>query len=277
MEPLTPEDLLIRQQPIDDEHWFDAPGTATGANKTASVPLERFQTLEHVIRDSPIHVDPYLELARIYLQGSRWADAKRVLDLAVSRFPENEEANYLLEEAQINRSLQLLTDAREEHEATPTRLTLETLNRCNLELNVLREKVCRGRLARNPDQLELNLPLATALENLGNRAEAIKCLIQAMNCPELRAKAGIQLGKTYEQAKQIPQALSAYRRAALFRVPPPSTEEKVTALMALANLAQRCGMVDSAFRYVSMLLELQPNNDHLKKRLEELREQNDAL
>lgn len=274
MEPLSPEDLLIRHKPIDEEHWFDPPG---GEKAGPLVPLERFQALEHVIRDSPINVDPYLELARIYLQASRWNDAKRVLELAVGRFPENEEANYLHEEAKINRSLQLLKVAKEEHEAEPTRLTLETLNRCNMELNVLREKVCRSRLARNPEQLELNIPLATALENLGHVPEAIQCLIQAVKQPELRARAGIHLGQLYERAKQVPQALSAYRRAAFFRVPAPTDEEKILALTSLANLAQRCGMVDSCCRYTEMLLEMQPHNQHLKQRLLELQKANAAL
>lgn len=275
MEPLTPKDLLIRHQPVDVEEWFEGPGEK---NDTPSpVPLERFQALEHIIRDSPIHVEPYLELARIYLQSSRWSDAKRVLESAVTRFPESEEANFLHEEAKINRSLQLLAVAREDHESEPTRLTLETLDRSNMELNVLREQVCRARLARNPDQLELNLPLATALENLGQVAEAVKCLVQAIKQPDLRAKAGIQLGQTYERLKQVPQALSAYRRAAFFRVPPPSPEEKTLALTALANLTHRCGMIDSSFRYTEMLLQIQPHNEHLKRRLDELRKANEAL
>lgn len=270
MEPLTPEDLLIRQSPLEDNEWFEGPAELTN-EKTPSVPLERFQTLEHVVRDSPIDVEPYLELARIYLHRSRWTDAKRVLEQAVTRFPESEEANYLFEEAQINRSLQLLHEAKADHHAEPTRLTLETLERCKLDLNVLREKVCRARLVRHPEQLELYLPLAMALENLDKRDEAIQFLKKAVDVPRLRASAAHQLGQLYERAKQIPEALSAYRRAALFRVPPPPAEIRFSALSSAANLAEKFGMVDSARRYVELLLELQPNNAALSERLERLR------
>ena len=268
MEPLTPDDLLIRHQPVDENSWLD--GNAGTQEPKRQIPLERFQTLEHILRDSPINVDPYLELSRIYLKSSRWTDAKRVLDSAVERFPENEQANFLREEAQIARSLQLVSEAKTAHDAEPTRLTQESLDRCYLELNVLREKVCRSRLARHPEQIELNMPLATALENLGDKDGAIACLQAAVEQPKLRAQAALQLGQLYERAQRIPEALSAYRRSAMFRVPPPTPEIKLKALTLAANLAQRSGLVDSALRYVQMLVELEPDNVAHQTRAAEL-------
>lgn len=270
MQPLTPEDLLIRHQPVDSDRWFDGATENQENVPVSAVPLERFQTLEHILRDSPVNVDPYLELARIYLQNRRWTDAKRVLDEAVAKFPEDEDVNFLREEAQIARSLQLLSEAQANHDQEPTRLTQEGLDRCHVELNVLREKVCRSRLDRHPEQLELNLPLATALENLNQRDEAITCLKRAVGQPDLRAEAALQLGQILERAKRVPEALSAYRRAALFRVPEPTSKVKYQALMAAANLAQRTGLVDSARRYTEMLLKLQPNHAELQERLAEL-------
>ncbi len=269
MQPLTPKDLLVRHDPVERDRWTT--GETLEGGQVPAVPLERFQTLEHVLRDSPIHVDPYLELARIYLQSSRWNDAKRVLDLAFSRFPEDEDVNFLREEAQIARSLQLFSEAEKEHADEPTRLTQENLDRCRIELNVLRENVCRSRLERHPEQAELNLPLATALENLGNRDEAIGCLQKAVVHPKLRASAALQLGQVFERANRIPEALSSYRRAALFRVPPPSEEIKRKALAAAADLAQRSNLIDSARRYVEMLVELLPHDEALANRLAELR------
>ncbi len=271
MQPLTPEDLLIRHNPVDNERWFDGQAAAE-TDAAAQVPLERFQALEHLLRDNPISVDPYLELARIYLKIGRWTDAKRVLDSAIARFPEDEDVNFLREEAQIARSLQLLSEAQAEFDQEPTRLTQERLNRCHVELNVLREKVCRSRLERHPTQLELNMPLATAVENLGNRTEAINCLKKAAVQPNLRAAAALQLGQVYERAKRVPEALSAYRRAAMFRVPEPTMDVKLKALAAAANLAQRSGLIDSALRYTEMLLDLQPNNTAIQQRLAELKD-----
>ncbi len=266
MQPLTPDDLLIRRNPLDSDEWSnEEPPPAERA-----IALERFQTLEHVIRDNPINVDPYLELAKIYMQASRWTDARRVLESACSRFPDVEEANFLLEESQLARSLQLHWEAQKAHREDPTRLTEEGIENCRIELNVLREKICRARLERQPDRLDLYLPLATALENLGQRELAIQSLNVAVAHPKYRSAAALQLGKLLEAANRIPEALSAYRKAALFRVPPPTTEIKHKALSAAADLAERCNLIDSARRYVAMLVELEPENNATKLRFERL-------
>lgn len=263
MQPLTPDDLLIRTSVEDHENGSESASTPP-------VALERFQTLERLIREIPLTVEPYIELATIYMDANRWADAKRVLDSALVRFPEDEDANYLAEEAQIARSVQLTGEAQGLHDSEPTKLTEKALRRCLLELNVLREKVYRNRLHRHPDQIGLNIPLAIALENLGQRSDAIDCLQCAVDDPQLRAEAAYHLGQLYERASAIPKALSAYRRSAMFRVPTPSLEMRLRALAAAANLAQKSNMIDSARRYVEMLVEIQPQNKVLKQRLEDL-------
>ncbi|MFK7735247.1 MAG: hypothetical protein AB8B50_04415 [Pirellulaceae bacterium] len=269
MEPNSPKDLLLRPK-------YDEDGEPVSASVSNSlgreVPLERFQTLEKVVRDSPITVEPYIELATIYFDQHRWSDVRRVLDLGLAKFPEDEQANYLHEEAQLLRSLEIYNQAKAAHEAEPTRLTLEPLERSKLEVNVLREKVCRARLARHPEQLELNLTLATALENLGQIDEATLCLEAAVTSKDIRSEAALRLGRLYEKSNRITDALSAYRRAAFFRLPAPSEETKVAALMAAANLSEKAGMVDSAQRYIEMLSELQPQNSALQQRLQELRQ-----
>ncbi len=271
MDPITPEDFLFQsshQSQLESDEPAPA-GTISAYGR--EIPLARYQTLERVIRDSPITVDPYVELAKIYLQTQRWMDAKRILDLAIEKFPDDEQANLLLEEAQINRSLQLLEEAKKAHAAEPTRLTLEAIERCNLELNVLREKICRKRLERQPSQTELFIPLAIALANLDRADEAVEYLSKAVHVAKLRATAGLLLGELLEKSNRIPEALSAYRRVALFRIPEPTHDQKVRALTSAANLAERCGMVDSALRYVQLLCALQPNHAALQQRLERLR------
>ncbi len=272
MQPLSPRDLLIRQNPVECDQW-ESESDRNERQAQANAPqitLERFQTLERVIRDNPLHVDPYLELARIYLQENRWVDARRVLDLALARFPDDEEVNFLREEAQLARALQMHCIAEAEQAAEPTSLTADNLDRSRVQLNVLRQQVCMSRLDRHPDQLELYLPLSLALENLGKRDEAIRALEKAVVQPALRAEAALQLGFILSRAKRIPEALAAFRRAALFRVPPPKPETKQQALVAAADLAERSNMIDSARRYVALLLELQPNDTSLRARLSDL-------
>lgn len=263
MQPLNPQDLLIRRRPLETDHEL---ATAPATPPARAVPLERFQTLELTIRENPLTVEPYLELADCYFGSQRWVDARRVLELACQRFPDVERAQFLLEEAQLARSLQLNNQAVQAHLNEPTQLTQAAVEQSQLELNVLRERVCRARLHRHPEQIQLNLPLATALHGLGQTPAAIDALRIAIKEPKLRSAAAYQLGQVLEEAGRIPEALSAYRRAALFRVPAPPRDLKLAALTAAADLAERWRLVDSARRYVGLLIELSPENATLIER-----------
>lgn len=267
MQPLNPKDLLIRRSPLEAESELSAD---SGPPTSRPVALERFQALEQTIRERPINVEPYLELADYYFAQQRWVDARRVLEIACERFPELEQAQFLLEEAQMARSLQLNHQAEQAHRSEPTTLTLDALEQSQLELNVLRERVSRARLQRHPEQVQLYLPLATALHGLGQTSAAIDALRRAMEEPRLRSAAAYQMGQVLEEAKRIPEALAAYRRAALFRVPSPPRELKFAALTAAADLAQRWRLVDSARRYVELLIEMSPEDAALIERHREL-------
>ena len=269
MKPLTPDDLLIRETPADDLRWGAALDAAEAVVPTVS--LQRFQELELALKNNPIHADPYIELARIYLKNRRWNDAKRVLDRAAQQFSKNDDVLTLREDAQLGRSLELYNEAEAAYKAEPTVLTQEPLQSSKIELNSLRERICRARLERHPDRLELLVPLAVALENLGSVDEAIKYLRQAAEVPQLRATASLQLGYLFTRARRIPDALSSFRRAALFRVPLPSEATKREALTAAADLSQRHGLIDSARRYVELLVEMSPSDQQLVKRLAGLR------
>lgn len=267
MQPLTPDDLLIRRRPLDRD---GEPLADPNVPPARSVPLERYQALEHAIRDNPLTVEPYLELAGYYLSSQRWTDARRVLENACKRFPEEERSQFLLEESQLARSLQLNSEAEQAQRSEPTQLTQAALDRSQLELNALREKICRSRLQRHPEQLQLHLPLATALHGLGQSEKAIESLRLAMQAPKLRSVAAFQLGQLLEELGRIAEALSAYRRAALFRVPSPPRELKLRALAAAADLAERSRLIDSARRYVGLLVELDPGNPDLIERNDRL-------
>lgn len=275
MKPLKPDDLLIRKTPVELERWVE--GLDASGKAVTPVRLERFQELEQTLRNNPVMADPYLELARIYLNQARWMDAKRVLDRAAELFSSNEDVLYLREEAQLARSLQLLSHAEAEHRAGDNVLTEKELVRARLDLNAIREKVCRARLARHPQRLELTIPLAEALEGLERSEEAIEYLQKASADPELRAAGSYKLGEIFERAGRVTEALSAYRRAALFRIPPPSEATRLAALSRAAELALRHRMLDSASRYVEMLRSMEPQNPRWPQMAQEIRELEAAL
>ncbi len=117
-----------------------------------------------------------------------------------------------------------------------------------------------ARLVRHPEHLELTIPLAEALEGLDRSEEAIDYLRSAAQDPELRAQAYLKLGEIFQRLGRITDALSAYRRAALLRVPSPPPAIRLTALTKAAELALEHLMLDSAARYVAILRELEPQN-----------------
>ncbi len=260
MKPLKPDDLLLRNSPVDHDRWTEEQTSPDGSTARQAVRLERFQELEQIIRNNPVQAEPYVELARIYLHQEKWVDAKRILDRAAEQFSSNEDVLYLREESQLARSLHLLACAQAEHRRVPNDVSEKELERARLDLNAMREKVCRARLVRHPEHLELTIPLADALEGLDRSEEAIDYLRRAAQDPDLRAQANLKLGEIFERMQRVTDALSAYRRAALFRVPPPPAESRLLALGKAAELALRHRMLDSAARYVAMLRELEPQN-----------------
>lgn len=78
--------------------------------------------------------------------------------------------------------------------------------------------------------------------------------------PELRAEANLKLGEIMQRMGRVTDALAAYRRAALFRVPQPAPAIRLTALSKAAELALEHRLLDSAARYIAMLRDLDPQN-----------------
>ena len=260
MKPLKPDDLLLRNTPVNQERWTDGEQSADGSAARKAIRLERFQELEQIIRNNPVQSEPYVELARIYLHQERWVDAKRILDRAAEQFSSDEDVLYLREESLLARSLHLLACAESEYRRVPNEVSEKEMQRAKLDLNSMREKVCRARLVRHPEHLELTIPLADALEGLDRSEEAIDYLRRAAQDAELRGQANLKLGEIFERMGRVVDALSAYRRSALFRAPAPPPAVRLAALTKAAELALQHRLIDSAARYVAMLRELEPQN-----------------
>ncbi len=130
-------------------------------------------------------------------------DAKRILDRAAEQFSNDEDVLYLREESLLARSLHLLACAEAEYRRVPNEVSEKEMQRAKLDLNSMREKVCRGRLVRHPDHLELTIPLADALEGLDRSEEAIDYLRRAAQDPDLRGQANLKLGEIFERMGRV--------------------------------------------------------------------------
>lgn len=226
----------------------------TAASKPAAIPLQRFQELEQAIRYAPANPAPYVELGRTYLEQERWQDAKRVLEAGVKYCSEHEPILILHEDLLVHLSAGALEEARKKQAQRPSEENRYAVEQAETDLANRRVSVCADRFARHPDQKELLVPWAVALRQLNRQEEAVAMLQEAAQEPELRARASLQLGMCLQSLDRPLEALAAFRKAALYRSPPPDSMIKTRALELAIAIAEEHQLIDSARFYTEQLL-----------------------
>ncbi len=273
------ERALARYQAVDGLLLRPKLGSIDAALDVDSSTTERritllaHQELEQSIRNSPADPMPYLQLAKIYQSQHRWKDTLRVLDAGVQHNPEYEPLVLLREDLILKAAEQTAEDARLAHSNDPNEETKLQLERCETNLANERIQFCRTRFKRQPEQRELLIIWAGALKDLGRSELAIPLLEQAAQYPPLRARAFYELGLCQQKLNRPIEALSAYRKAALFRAPSPSPRLRIQALSMAFELSDQLGMVDAAIRYAELLVhDRAPQAAKLAKRIEVLKQ-----
>ncbi len=230
------------------------------AAPAAKIPIHRFQALEQQIKNNPANAEPYTELATIYIEQNRWRDAKRVLEQATQHNPENEQLLTLYEDARLRLAREAMDIAAAKFRQFESEANRRDLDQCELELAALQFDVAEARYVRHPEQSDLMITSAIALKRLNRLDEAIDRLRLAAKSPQSRAVASLNLGICLETRSQVIEALAAYRCAALYRSPAPSREVKHKALELAASLSERLLLIDSAIRYLDILIAETPSN-----------------
>jgi tetratricopeptide (TPR) repeat protein len=221
-----------------------------------AIPLQRFQELEQAIRNTPASPDPYYELGRIYVEQERWSDARRVLDAGVAACQDHEPMLVLREDLNLLLSQQLVEKAKTELAQKWNSDNKYTLEQAETSLANERIRVCRERFERHPDQKELLINWSIGLRQLGRLGEAVTLLLQAAAVPEHRARASLQLGMCYQNLDRPLDALGAFRKAAMYRDPPPEPAIRKRAFELAFELANELGLVDASIVYGERLVEL---------------------
>ncbi len=239
---------------VDIDALFARQNTLAPASRPISIPLERFQCLEQEIRNSPANSRPYLELGQIYLNQERWNDAKRVLEAGVEMCPECEPLVLMREEFLLHQANQLLAQTKTKFAQDPCEENKYSLEQAEVNYANERIRICRDRFGRNPEQKELLINWAIGLRQLGRFQEAIELLSRAAEVPDLGARASLQLGMCYQTQSRPLDALSALRRASMFRDPPAEPKIRQRALELALDLAEESSLIDSARFYAEQLL-----------------------
>jgi len=238
------DSLFVRNNPLGD-----------GQSTPKAIPLQRSQELEQAIRNAPANPEPYVELGQIYVDQQRWPDARRVLDAGAEHCPEHEPLVILHEDLSIHLSSLALEQARKLNAQRPSDESRYGVEQAETDLANRRLKVCSDRYARHPDQKEILVPWAVALRQLGRQEEAVNHLQEASKEPSLRARASLQLGMCLQSLQRPLEALAAFRKAALYRSPPPEPLIRTRALELAIAIAEENHLIDSARFYTQELLE----------------------
>ena len=239
---------------VDIDSLFSRPAISPPSSKHIAIPLERFQHLEQEIRNAPANSQPYVELGQIYINQERWSDAKRVLELGVQLCPDCEPLVLMREELLLHQANNLLLQAKSALAQEPSDENQYGLEQAEVNYANERIRVCRDRFGRHPDQQELLITWAIGLRQLARYDDAIALLIKATEAPELRSRASLQLGMCYQTLGRPLDALSAFRKASMFRAPPPEPKIRQRALELAMELAEELSLIDSARFYASQLL-----------------------
>lgn len=239
---------------VDIDALFARPNIPQTASKQNPIPLERFQHLEQEIRNSPANSQPYIELGQIYLNQERWNDAKRVLESGVQLCPECEPLVLMREELLLQQANQSLQQAKKSLAQEPTEENKHGLELAEANYANERIRVCRDRFGRHPEQKEILINWAIGLRQVARFEEAVQLLVKAAAEPELRARASLQLGMCYQTLSRPLDALSAFRKASMFRAPPPEPKIRQRALELAMELAEELSLIDSARFYAEQML-----------------------
>lgn len=256
----------------DTDSLFSRPTIAVAVDRRGQIPLQRFQELEQDIRNNPATPEPYVELGQIYVGQERWSDAKRVLEAGVLACPDHEPLVVLREDLLLQQANQLLDQAKTTYAQDPSEKHKYDLDQADVNFANERIRVCRDRYRRHPEQKEILIIWAIALRQLARIEDAIELLNTASDTAELRSRASLQLGMCFQTLNRPLEALAAFRKAALYRDPPPEIKIRRRALELALDLAESVGLVDSSLYYAKHLLEVceQTNRRALELRIKNL-------
>ncbi len=239
---------------VDTDALFVRPNVSVNQQpKSVAIPLVRFQQLEQEIRNAPANAGPYVELGQIYLNQERWADARRVLENGVHSCPEHEPLLVMREDLLLHQASLLVEQAKTAIAEKPSDENKYALEQAEINLANERIRVCKDRHGRHPEQTDILINWAIGLRQLARFDEAIELLSKAASDPEFRARASLQLGMCYQILNRPLDALGAFRKASLFRAPPPEAKIRKRALELAAELAEGLGLLDSLRFYLEQL------------------------
>ncbi len=218
------------------------------------VELNRRQELEHRLKESPTDLDAFMELGRIYRAENRPVDARRILEQAVSIFPDDADLLWEYQEAILARSLQQLREVTELAQRSKSAEADREVKRCQDDWAHRRMDICRARLSRDPSLMHLRIVLAEALHDAHRDEEAIDELAPVLASDELSPTAYLTQGRCLLAMGKDLDAMASLRAAAMRRSVVAPIRLRIAALRLLCETAEKIGVTLTLQQYQQHLL-----------------------
>lgn len=227
------------------------------------------QLLERAIVDRPTDIDLYLQLADLLQAEQRYGDVERVLTKALAVSGNDFKVQARFEDAQIARLTQQLAIAEKRADVEKTEQAVSLADRMRQELNRREIEIYARRVARYPEDHQLQYELGVRLKRDGNYAEAAKYLMTAREDRSIKAQATLEIGECLQHQKKFNNALQFYARAA--DVAEDEIEIKKRALYRAGTLAAGLKEFDKAEEFFRQLQRIDADYKDLSSRLDKIK------
>ena len=130
--------------------------------------------------------------------------------------------------------------------------------------------VFNSRCEREPENKLLRYEFGMRLKLAGDFEGAMAQFEQAADDPKHKAAAFLEMGECQQRFKKYPEALQYYRQAVELAVTPDQIDCKKLALYRAGVLAAGIKLMEPARRYLSELVQLDPDYNDAASRLQQI-------
>ena len=248
---------------------FDTDETEDAEGEDSSAHLNQRQQFEKSIRDNPMDVDAYFQLAELHTKDARYADAEKVLASAIEANGASLKLESHYEDAQIRTSRAKVAIAEQRYASAKTEEAKELVTKLRSDLNRLELEIYQKRCVRYPDKLRLRYDLALRLRRAGNYLEAIKSYDEARMDDAYKVAATLEMGECWQQLKQYSKAMKCYE-AAIKQSTDLDGDRRKLALYRGGVLAAALKEPEKARDWFAQLVELDASFKDASARLDKL-------
>jgi tetratricopeptide (TPR) repeat protein len=232
------------------------------------VPLET--RLKAAVQEAPAEVEPYLQLADLYLHEQRIDEARQVLERGQQATGGGDlRIRERLEEVQLRAAQHHARQAQQNHDHQQTPETKKLLDRALRHVNQVELEVYLARCQREPQNPRLQLELGLRLKRAGKHKEAIRALQSARGDTKRKPLVLLELGECFQKIEQYKLALSNYEQAIEADADPHGTTRKL-ALYRAGVLATGLRELDRAERHLTELAGVDYGYRDVSERLDKV-------